>query len=210
MTAERTRVIIADDHPMLIDGVSANLAADPHLQVVATARSFGELLKLLPTAKADVVVLDIGKMGGSPLPLLEQLKHDYPQLAVIVFSSAGDLVRSMLKAGAKAYVVKEDASAELVAGIHAVRNGKQFLSRKAQEYVARSTTATSESNLAPQEINVLRLLAEGLSTQEIADHLVIDARTVYGYILKLRQKIGCHERTELAAWYTRVYGPPGT
>ena len=68
MTAERTRVIIADDHPMLIDGVSANLAADPNLQVVATARSFGELLKLLPTAKADVVVLDIGKMGGSHCP----------------------------------------------------------------------------------------------------------------------------------------------
>ncbi len=206
MVPEAIRVIMADDHPPILDGMTAYLTTDSQLQVVAVARSFPDLMQVLRTTRADVLVLDVGGMGGSPFPVLDRIKREYPQLAVIVFSSSVDLVRNMLKAGVKGYVVKEDLSTQLVSAIHAVRAGKQFLSRVAQEYVARTTALAPQINLAPQEVNVLRLLAQGSSTKEIADHLGIDVRTVHGYLLKIRKKTGRHERTELAAWYHRVYG----
>src|SRR3712207_807569 len=114
MAREAIRVIMADDHPPILDGMTAYLTTDSQLQVVAVARSFPDLMQVLRTTRADVLVLDVGGMGGSPFPVLDRIKREYPQLAVIVFSSSVDLVRNMLKAGVKGYVVKEDLSTQLV------------------------------------------------------------------------------------------------
>ncbi len=208
MISRPVHVIIADDHPIVRDGLMATLASTPYLRVVAAAANFQELTTALPTVQADILILDLGGMGSSPLTVIERLTREHPHLAIIVFSSSVDLVPETLRAGAKGYVVKEELSDQLLTAIYAVRAGQTFLSPLAQEYLLRCSVQSSQHRLTPQELSVLKLLAQGLSTTAIADQLGIDPRSVQNYILRLRNKTGCEERIELAAWYQRVYAMP--
>lgn len=100
------RVIVADDHPIVRDGIQAVLASDPQMHIVGVATRFDDLLTVLATESADVLVLDLGGMGGAPLSLVTRLQRDYPHLAIVVFSSSVDLAPELLQAGVRGYVVK--------------------------------------------------------------------------------------------------------
>ena len=204
------RVIIADDHPIVRDGLTTILNADPQFKVVADAGSFKELAEVLHDVSADVLVLDIGGMGSSPLLTIERLRRDYPDLPIVVFSSSIDMVPEMLAAGVRGYMVKEERTLQLIPALRAAHRGEQFLSPLAAEYVARYTTRSAELRLAPMEITVLKLMAQGLSTEQIADHRGIDPRTVHNHIYKLRRKVGLHQRTQLVNWYRHIFGLPGS
>ncbi len=210
MTPRRIRIIVADDHPIVRDGLIAILTGHHGIQVVATAASFQELTVVVHTVPAEVLILDIGGMGGSPLTLVERLTREQPMLSIIVFSSSVDLVPEMLQAGVKGYVVKEELADQLLTAIQAVYTHQTFLSPTAQEYLQRCSLQSAQHRMTPQELTVLKLLAQGLSTTGIADQLGIDPRTVHNYVLRLRHKTGCDERTQLAAWYQRVYGGTAT
>jgi len=204
------RVIIADDHPIVRDGLTTILDADPQFKVVADVGSFKELTEILHNVSADVLVLDIGGMGSSPLLTIERLRRDYPKLPIVVFSSSIDMVPEMLAAGVQGYMVKEERTLQLIPALRAVHRGQHFLSPLAKEYVARYTAQSAKLRLAPMEVTVLKLMTQGLSTEEIADHRGIDSRTIHNHIYKLRRKIGVHQRTELVNWYRRVFGSPGS
>lgn len=201
------RVIIADDHPIVRDGIAAILAPQPDLKVVAIAENFAKLAASLAQIEADILLLDIAGMGGSPLSLVERLRRERPDIAVIIFSSSVDLVPEMLRAGARGYVVKDDMSSQLTMAIRAVFEGQAYLSPAAEEYRSRSTGSGKRHRLTPQELTVLGLLAQHKDTLAIADHLTIDPRTVHNYISKLKQKTGCDDRLQLIDWYERLYGP---
>jgi DNA-binding NarL/FixJ family response regulator len=118
------------------------------------------------------------------------------------------MVPEMMDAGAKGYVVKDELTDQLVAAIYAVYAGQVYLSPIAQDYMDRCSIQSVQHHLTPREQNVLKLLAQGVSTQGIADALSIDPRTVHNYIYTLRRKTGCEERTEMSNWYRRMYGTP--
>ena len=202
------RVVVADDHPIVCDGVQAALATDSSVQVVATATSFQELARLLRVVAADVLLLDLSGMGGPPLPTVIALKRDYPHLAIVIFSGTVVRVRAMIKAGVLGYVAKEELRDQVLQAVHAVALGQQFLSPRAQEYFVRFKLEGKQMGLAPQEVQVLTLLAQGMSTVEIAGELVLDPRTVQHYIGVLMRKTGCSERVQLVNWYRSVFQPP--
>jgi DNA-binding NarL/FixJ family response regulator len=208
MTNHPIRVIIADDHPVVLDGLAALLNTAPEIAVVGIARSFSILLDLLERVADDVLILDLSGMGGSPLTVVSRIQRDYPRLKVIVFSSSVDLAPELLQAGVVGYIPKEDFTNQLVTAIYAVSSGQQYLSPAVTDYLAQTTQAHKQHRLAPKELSVLKLLAHGHSTAEIAAQLQIDQRSVQNYITVLRRKIGCHERTQIADWYRRVFGVP--
>ncbi len=206
MAIQPIRVVIADDHPIVRDGVVANLTTGSHVTLVGMATTFAALLNLLPSVAADVVVLDLGGMGGSALTMVMRLRRDYPQLAIVVFSSSVDLAPELLQEGVLGYVVKEELSGQLLDAVYAVHIGERFLSPTVEEYVARAATIRTSTRLAPQELNVLKLLAQGLGTVTISEQLGIDPRSAQNYITALRRKANCASRTQLVDWYKRMFG----
>ena len=206
MSTTSIRVVIADDHPVILDGLTTLLAANPTIAVVAVAQSFRALLDVLDRVAADVLILDLGGMGGSPLTAVNRLGRDHPSVRVIVFSSSVDLAPELLHAGVRGYIPKEDFTEQLITAIHTVMAGQTYLSPSVAHYLAQTTQTHHRHRLAPKELSVLKLLALGHGTGEIAEQLQIDQRSVQNYITTLRRKIGCHERTQLADWYRRMYG----
>ncbi len=199
------RVAIADDHPIVQRGLKDAMRAHSHLELVGTASSFQELMAILPSAIPDVLILDLSGMGGAPLPLMERLRREYPELRVIVFSSFIDLVPEMLKAGAYGYIGKEDLDHYLVTAITIVHHGKQFLSPTAERYLARSEGQRGPSELSEQQATAVKYAAQGLKTKQIADRMGIDEHTVLNYITLAKRKTGHTTRLELIDWYRRNY-----
>jgi DNA-binding NarL/FixJ family response regulator len=199
------RIVIADDHPIVQRGLTDVITACTHFVLTATVSSFRELLECLPDATPDVVVLDLNGMGSAPLPLIERLRREYPNIAVVVFSSLVDCVPEMLKAGAHGYVIKEEREYHLVTAIEVVYRGKQFLSPIAEEYVARSLEPGGRRELTVQQVTAVKYIAQGLSTEAIAAQMGIDPRTVLNYITLAKRKTGSNSRLDLVDWYRRTY-----
>jgi len=210
MPSESIRVVIADDHPIVLDGLTMILTAAPSIQLVGVAQSFNEMIGLLDNVTTDMLVLDLGGMGGSPLIFVNRMQRVYPNIRIIVFSSSVDLAPELVQAGVRGYITKEDLSEQLVAAIQAVRSGQRYFSQVVQDYLLQATTLHKQHHISPKELSVLKLLAQGLGTIAIAEQLGIDPRSVQNHITTLRRKIGCAERTQLVDWYHRMYGiaPP--
>ena len=206
MASESIRVVIADDHPIVLDGLTVILAAAPWIQLVGVARSFDEMISLVESISTDMLVLDLGGMGGSPLILVNRMQRVYPDIRIIVFSSSVDLAPELIQAGVRGYITKEDLSEQLVAAIQAVRSGQRYFSQVVQDYLLQATTLHKQHHISPKELSVLKLLTQGLGTIAIAEQLGIDPRSVQNHITTLRRKIGCAERTQLVDWYRRMYG----
>ena len=204
------RVIIADDHPIVRDGLQVLLAAERQVEIVGVATNFAEVLDLLERTPTDVLVLDLGGMGGAALTLVTRIRRENPHVAIVIFSSSVDLAPELLQAGVCGYVVKEELSAQLLTAIRAAQVGQRFLSPVVEDYVTQTGSQQSQRHLAPQELHVLKLLAQGLSTTAIAEQLGIDPRSAQNYITTLRRKTNCTTRTQLVDWYQRMYGGEDT
>lgn len=206
MSNHTIRIVLADDHPIVLDGLKASLAATPTMEVVGVARSFEALIDLPELAITDVLILDISGMGGSPLMVVARILRDHPTIRIVIFSTSIDLAPELLQAGVHGYVPKEHISEQLVRAIQAVYASQTYLAPEVIEYLELAQQARKHYRLAPKELSVLKLLAMGFGTPEIAQHLQIDQRSVQNYITTLRRKIGCHERTQLVDWYRRISG----
>jgi DNA-binding NarL/FixJ family response regulator len=200
------RVIIADDHALLRKGVRAALDPEPAVTIVGEVKSFRELISLLEHVSADVVLLDLGRMGASPVTAVSSLVRAYPQLAIIILSSHLGGAEELLRLGVRGYVAKEDVEEDVITAIHSVMNGKPFLSPAVINYMELAGGVRKGSGLTLREWDVLRLIAEGLGTDEIATQLGLAYQTVGNYVSSLYDKTGCTERTQLVEWYRRMSG----
>ncbi len=207
MVGPSINVLIADDHEAVREGLIKILERDLRIRIIVAVENVQQMMHELGQHRVDVLVLDLGNMGMSPLMMVERVRYTYPHIAIVVYSSSIDFVPEMLRAGVKGYVAKEEMSEHLVLALHSVYAGHTFLSPAAQAYLDRAQVQSAKHRLTPTEVNVVKLLVRGLSTNEIADHLSIDRRTVYHHIAHVRTKTGC-SRTQLVNWYQQVYGGP--
>jgi two-component system, NarL family, response regulator LiaR len=203
MSYHSIRVIIADDHPIIRAGVRATLSAHPQIQVVGEAASFSELLGLLETIAAHVLILDLVGLGVGPISMVDRLQRDYPRLAIVVFSSVLDLAPDLLAAGALGYLLKDEIAEQLAGAVQAAHRGERRLSPAVSAHLRRSERLREQVQLTLREQYVLRLLARGLRTEEIAAQLSIDPRTAQNHITALLRKTGSPQRADLIAWYRR-------
>ena len=186
------RIFLVDDHTVLRHGLRALLADRLGLAVVGEAGSGRDLLDQLLTTAADVVLLDLNMPGMGAMEITRQLREEYPDVQVLVLSMQGEVehISQMLDAGARGYVLKTAGLDEIVHGIRTVAAGRPFLCcevgfaalHKLREVglpLARAATAAEKpGGLSKRETEVLQLIAEGFTNQEIAEKLYTSKRTV--------------------------------
>lgn len=201
-----TRVVFADDHALVRRGLAELLADTSDLVVVGEAASGDELLALVRDARVDVIVMDMNMPGPSGLDLVKSIRAEYPKLPILVLSAHPEdqyAVR-VVRAGARGYLTKESAEADLVEAIRRVAAGKRFLTRALAEALLDALDTDPDSAphaaLSDREFQVLRLLASGLTVGGIAERLSLSVKTVSTYRTRLLQKMGMSNNAELTRY----------
>ncbi len=199
-------VLLADDHPIVRQGLRHLLEAEADMKIVGEASDGLQAVQLAEKFKPNVLVVDIMMPGLNGLEVLKQMKERSPATCGIVLSmqSADVYVVEALKAGACGYVLKETGPSELVNAVRQVVGGQRYLSPRLSERLidvllqnAEKVTADPYETLTNREREVLQMASEGLSTSEIAKRLSISPRTAELHRGKMMNKLGLHNQTEL-------------
>ncbi len=200
--ATEISIVLVDDHAIVRHGLRAVLEREDDLRVVGEASTVDEALAVIQQARPSIVLLDLKLSTGDNtegLALCGQLTEKYPDLGVLVLTTFldGGLVVDAIHHGARGYVVKDVDTTELVRSIRAVaRRESSFDSRSAAAMVQSMNAPTPEPFLTERELNVLRLLAHGLSNRDIGGRLFISETTVKFHVRNIMRKLGATSRAE--------------
>ena len=195
------RVLIADDHKIVRDGLRRILAATTDVQVAAEAASGDEALALVKKQDFDVAMLDMSMPGLSGLDLIKRLKIEKPKLRILVLSMHGEqqYAARVLKAGAAGYLSKDSAAELLLSAIRKIAGGGMHIPEAAAAGLVAAERPAHEL-LSDREFEVLRLLVEGLGPTEIADRLHLSVKTVSTHKTRILEKLNLGSTAELVRY----------
>jgi two-component system NarL family response regulator len=201
-SGERARILLVDDHALFRTGVANIINQEPDLRVVAEAGNGVEAIESYVRHRPDVTVLDLRMPIMEGVEAVRRIREHDPGARVIVLTTydTDDEISQALKAGAKAYVLKDIAAEQLLACIRDVLAGKTYIAPAAAAKLAETVTRVQ---LTPRELSALRLLADGKANKEIASELDISERTVKTHLEHLFAKLGVTSRTEAVKVATR-------
>jgi two-component system, NarL family, response regulator NreC len=197
----KIRIVVADDHAIIREGLGVILDQQPDMEVVGIAANGRETIWLVDEYEPDVVIIDISMSEVNGIEAMQQILPRHPHIKVIVLSihATKSYVYRALKAGAKGYLIKKETSRlEVVEAVRAVHRGERYLSRRIADLMKDVSFQQLEGvvdvspleKLSPREREILQLVAEGKTSQEIAERLSISPKTVDTYRSRLMDKIG--------------------
>jgi DNA-binding NarL/FixJ family response regulator len=191
------RILAVDDHPLLRNGVVGLIADQPDMKLVAEASNGLEAIQQFRIHHPDITLMDLQMPGMNGIDAIIAIRGDFPEARIIVLTTyTGDVqVLRALKAGARAYLLKNLLHKELLETIRSVHAGRKAVSPEISYQVAEHAT---DDALTPAEIGVLRLIAEGNANKQIADRLSITEETVKGRVKNILSKLGANDRTHAA------------
>jgi DNA-binding NarL/FixJ family response regulator len=196
------RLLVADDHPMLREGLVAVLGTQPDFDVVGEAADGSEVVRLAEKLRADVILLDLEMPNVDGVAALERLRDAGSKVRAIVFTAydTDERILRSLRAGARGYLLKGASRAEIFDAIRTVHAGGSLLGPAVTSRLLERIGQGEErrDDPTPRELEVLTLLALGLKNAEIADELFISERTVKFHVSSILAKLGAENRTEAA------------
>jgi NarL family two-component system response regulator LiaR len=206
----KIRVLLADDHAVLREGLRSLLSLRDDIEVVGEATNGQIALEMVRQLRPDVVVMDIAMPVMDGLEATRRLKQEHPETRVLILTQHDnrEYVFSLLQAGAAGYVLKKAGGAEVVAAIRSVFQEGAFLppgiAREVMDrYIQRPLEETGRPYLTEREKQVLRLIAEGKSNREVAESLCLSVKTVMAHRANIMEKLDIHSRTELVRYAIR-------
>lgn len=191
------RIIVVDDHPVVLAGLTSMLGTQAGIEVVGTASSGEEALDLLPSAHADVMLLDLRMPGMNGIDTLHAINRAHLSTRAIIltsFETDEDIYRAV-QAGAQGYLLKDAPQTDMLSAIRTVSNGKRYFPPHIAERLAERMMRT---NLTGRELEVLQMLARGLTNKEIGRALEISGNTVRNHVNSIIDKLEVSDRTEAA------------
>jgi DNA-binding NarL/FixJ family response regulator len=196
------RVLIADDHAIVRDGLKRILAATTDLQVAGEAATGDEALALVKANEYDVAMLDLSMPGLSGIDLIKRLRLERPKLRILVLSMHGEsqYAARALKAGASGYLNKDSAAELLVGAIRKIAAGGVHVGEAAAASLLQSGEKAPHEALSDREFEVLRLLVEGLSPTEIGERLHLSVKTVSTHKTRILEKLDLGSTAELVRY----------
>jgi two-component system, NarL family, response regulator NreC len=210
---KQLHIMLADDHAILRAGLKLVVEREPDMTVVAEAVDGRQAVDLAPDSGADVLVMDVAMPGLNGIEAARQILSKKPSLAVVILSMHIDeaYVLRSLRAGAKAYLLKESAETDVIAAIRAVSQGKSFFSPKVtkllqEDYVQRLQEDGKEDSyetLTPREREILQMIAEGQANKDVANKLNLSLYTVETHRGNILQKLGLRSAAEVVLYAVR-------
>ena len=196
-------VIIADDHPLVLEGVRACLETYEHIKVLGTATTGQEALRLARETNPDIAILDINMPELNGLDATEIFREELPETRLLILSMHDDsaYISSALNAGAKGYILKDVSTEEMIMAIEAIsRGGTYFSSGLGDVFSVLQGKAEADTGLTSREQTILLLLADGHSNKEVARRLDISVRTVETHRKNLKRKLGINSTAGLTRY----------
>ena len=196
------RVLLADDHGLVRDGLGRLLASVPDIEVVAVAADGAEAIRLAQEHRPDVILMDLRMPGMDGSEATRRLLEEDPATQVVILTSFSerDEILSALDAGAIGYLLKDAEPDEVIRGVRAAAHGESPLAPKAARELLGSRSSAPASQLTDREREVLRLVTRGLPNKLIARELGISEKTVKAHLTAVFQRIGVTDRVQAAMW----------
>ncbi|MCD6352859.1 MAG: response regulator transcription factor [Proteobacteria bacterium] len=213
---QKKSILIIDDHPLFREGLKAIIERDARFEVVGEAGDGRQGLSMAKKLKPDLVMVDISLPDQNGLQLTREIRSLWPETRVLIVSmhSKIDYITEAFQAGATGYVVKDSASERLLNALETVSKGEYFLDSSVSHSVVKmlmesgvkraKITDSAYESLTPREQEIIRLLAEGISTRVIADKLFISPKTVENHRANIMNKLGVHTTFELIRYAARL------
>jgi DNA-binding NarL/FixJ family response regulator len=196
-----TRVLLADDHKIVRDGLKRILGGTPDLEVAAEAADGDELLRLVKAGDYDIAIVDMSMPGLAGPALIKRLKSEKPKLRILVLSMHGEqqYAARVLKAGASGYLNKDSAAEQLVGALRKIAAGGVHIGEAAAASLVAAEKAPHEA-LSDREFEVLKLLVEGLGPTEIGERLHLSVKTVSTHKTRILEKLNLRSTAELVRY----------
>ena len=199
-------LLIVDDHEMVREGLKAILVAEQDFQIVGEAANADQALELIERLKPEIALIDIRLPGTNGIELCRRVSEHHPATAVIILTTFTDesLVAQCIQAGARGFIIKDIERLDLKRSIRAVARGEAAIDTKVAASVLaqlrrsppQAEPVPSPDQLSSQQLVILRLVAQGLSSREIATQLYLSENTVKGYVQEILHRLGVKNRTE--------------
>lgn len=206
---EKIKILVVDDHALMRDGIRALLVLHDDIEIVGEAANGNEAIEKARELAPDVVIMDIAMPEMDGLEATRRLSKKNPRVKVLILTQYDnkEYILSGIKAGAAGFVPKRALGSELVSAIRAVYHGDSFLYPSAATALIKDYRLQAEGDsydtLTPREREILKLIADGYTSRQIAEKLFISLKTVLGHRAKIMEKLGLHNRTELIKYAMR-------
>lgn len=210
MKTEKIRVIFADDHGIVRDGLRALFKSDPEFVILGEAADGAEAVKLVEKHKPDVAILDISMPNVNGIEATSMIKKSYPATKVLILTihDNEEYIQEMIVAGADGYVVKNAEKREIFDGVRAVAGGATFFSPSVSKVLLEGIVRRTRNKepmslngggdkLTKREIEILRLIADGMTSKQIANKLSLSVTTITSHRSNIMKKLGIHETVGL-------------
>ncbi|MEE4262792.1 MAG: response regulator transcription factor [Desulfobacteraceae bacterium] len=207
---ETLRIVLAEDHTILREGLRALLSADPNVEIIGEAQNGREAVRCVEKLEPDLVLMDLSMPRMSGMEATREIKKRYPEIKIIALTvhKTEEYLLTTLKAGADGYVLKDATHDELLMAIKNVMGGKSYLSPGVSEKIIEgyldgrenNRTASPWESLSQREREVLKLIAEGFKNKEIAGDLCISLKTVEKHRANLMKKLDLHNAAALTVY----------